>query len=120
MKVALSSSGNTLESPLDSRFGRAPFFVIMDTETNDFQVIDNSQNLNATQGAGVQSSQTVINAGVDALITGHVGPNAFMILQQAGIKIYQSDATSVQQALEQLNAGSLKEAQSADVRGHWK
>ena len=119
MKIAFTTTGDSLESPIDTRFGRAANFLVYDTDTTDFQVIDNSQNANAGQGAGIQSAQIIANAGVESLVTGHVGPNAFRVLQQAGIKIYQSEAPTIAQAIELFNGGSLQEANNADVRGHW-
>jgi len=119
MKAAFTTSGENLDSPLDSRFGRAPKFLVYDLDTGTFDVIDNRQNLNAAQGAGIQSAETVIRAGANALVTGHCGPKAFRVLQAAGVKIYTVSAPTVADALAQLKAGALAEAPSADVEGHW-
>lgn len=119
MKIALTTSGSDLNAPLDSRFGRAPKFLIYDLDANTFEVVDNSQNLNAAQGAGIQSAQNIARLGVQALVTGHCGPKAFRTLQAAGIKIYNTSAATVSEALEQYRAGKLTEAASADVDGHW-
>jgi predicted Fe-Mo cluster-binding NifX family protein len=105
MKIALTTSGNDLNAPLDSRFGRAPKFIIYDLEGNSFEVVDNEQNLNAAQGAGIQSAQTVARLGVGALVTGHCGPKAFRVLQAAGIKIYNTSAATVTEALDQYRGG---------------
>lgn len=119
MKIALTTSGSDLNAPLDSRFGRAPKFIIYDLEADKFEIVDNAQNLNAAQGAGIQSAQNIASLGVGALITGHCGPKAFRVLTQAGIKIYNSSAETVAEALEQYRQGKLKQAVSADVDGHW-
>jgi predicted Fe-Mo cluster-binding NifX family protein len=119
MKIAFSTSGSDLSAPLDSRFGRAPKFLVYDLESGNFEVIDNQQNLNATQGAGIQSAETVARSGAKALVSGHCGPKAFRVLTAAGIKVYNSDAATVADALEQFKAGTLKEAGGADVQGHW-
>ena len=119
MKIALTTSGNDLSAPLDSRFGRAPKFLIYDLEANTFEIVDNEQNLNAAQGAGIQSAQTVARLGVKAIVTGHCGPKAFIVLKAAGIKIYNTPATTVAEALEQYRSGKLVEAKYADVDGHW-
>ncbi len=119
VKIALTTSGNDLKAPLDSRFGRAPKFLIYNLETGNFEVVDNAQNLNAAQGAGIQSAQNIARLGVGAIVTGHCGPKAFRVLKQAGIKIYNVSATTVGEALEQYRAGKLAEASSADVDGHW-
>jgi predicted Fe-Mo cluster-binding NifX family protein len=88
MKIAFTTSGTDLNAPLDSRFGRAPKFLIYDVETSAFEVVDNQQNLNAAQGAGIQSAETVARLGAKAVVTGHCGPKAFRVLAAAGIRIY--------------------------------
>jgi predicted Fe-Mo cluster-binding NifX family protein len=119
MKIAFTTSGKDLNAPLDSRFGRAPQFLIYDLETNSFGVEDNNQNLNAAQGAGIQSAQNIARLGVKALVTGHCGPKAFRVLVAAGIKIYNTSAGTVAEALDLYRTGKLSEAVSADVEGHW-
>jgi predicted Fe-Mo cluster-binding NifX family protein len=119
MKIALTTAGDNLNAPLDSRFGRAPKFLIYDLDTKSFEMMDNEQNLNASQGAGIQSAQTVARQGVAAVITGHCGPKAFRVLKSAGIKIYNTSASTVQEALDMYLAGKLVESESADVEGHW-
>ncbi len=119
MKIAFTTSGTGLDAPMDARFGRAAKFLVYDTETATFQVIDNSQNLNAAQGAGIQAAQTVASGGAQAVVTGHCGPKAFQVLNTAGIKVYTSDAETVAEALKLYQEGSLAELKSADVGGHW-
>jgi len=119
VKVVFTTSGNHLDSPLDSRFGRAPKFLVYDLDTETFEVMDNQQSVNAAQGAGIQSAEAIARSGAKAVVTGHCGPKAFHVLAAAGIKIYQSDAETVAAALEQYRRGSLSEAGDADVSGHW-
>jgi len=119
MKVAFTSSGSNLDAPLDGRFGRAPKFILYDLDNNAFGVIDNQQNLNAAQGAGIQSAEAVARAGANCVVTGHVGPKAFRALSAAGIKVFTTDAPTVAAALELYRQGALTEARSADVDGHW-
>lgn len=119
MKIAITTSGNDLNAPLDSRFGRAPKFLVYDLEAKTFEVVDNDQNLNAAQGAGIQSAQNIARLGAKALITGHCGPKAFRVLQAAKIKIYNTTASTVSEAIDQYRNGKLTEAASADVEGHW-
>jgi predicted Fe-Mo cluster-binding NifX family protein len=104
---------------MDSRFGRARCFVIVDTETGAFTAADNTQNLLATQGAGIQAGRAVVEAGVEAVITGHVGPKAFATLQAGGVCVYTGAAGTVAEALEQFKAGKLEPARVADVEEHW-
>jgi predicted Fe-Mo cluster-binding NifX family protein len=119
MKLALTSQGNHLQSPLDSRFGRASYFIVVDTETGAFSAVDNTVNVNAAQGAGIQAGKRVAELGVDGLITGHVGPKAFSTLQAGGVKIYTGASGTVAEAIEQFKAGALAPAASADVEEHW-
>ena len=119
MKIAFSTAGETLESPLDTRFGRAPKFLVYDLDSETFEVVDNQQNVNAAQGAGIQSAETVARLGIKSLVTGHCGPKAFRVLLAAGIKVYTTDAPTVAAALERYRSGKLKEAKAADVDGHW-
>ena len=119
MKIAVTTSGNDLNAPLDNRFGRAPKFLIYDLEANTFEIVDNEQNLNASQGAGIQSAQNIARLGAKALITGHCGPKAFVVLKAADIKIHNTSAVTVTEALDQYRSGKLAEATYADVDGHW-
>jgi predicted Fe-Mo cluster-binding NifX family protein len=108
-----------MDAPLDSRFGRAPKFLIYDLDKNTFEVIDNRQSMNAAQGAGIQAAETIARRGVNGLVTGHCGPNAFRALSAAGISVYNTDAPTVAAALEALRAGTLTPLGAADVEGHW-
>ena len=119
MKVAVTSQGPELTSQVDPRFGRAAYFIVADTEAEGFTAVANEQNVNAMQGAGVQSAQVVVDQGVAAVLTGHCGPKAFRALSAAGVHVYVGANGSVSDALEQLKAGALEEAPEADVEGHW-
>jgi predicted Fe-Mo cluster-binding NifX family protein len=119
MKLAVTSQGPQLTSAVDARFGRAGWFVVVDTETGQASAVDNSVNLNAAQGAGIQAGKKVVELGVEAVVTGHVGPKAFATLQAGGVAIYTGATGTVAQAVEQFKAGTLKRAASADVEGHW-
>ena len=119
MKVAVTSQGQELSSPVDPRFGRAKFFIVVETETGEFSVADNTQNLNAAQGAGIQAGKNVVDLGAKVVITGHVGPKAFATLQTGGVQIYTGATGTVTDAIEQFKAGTLKQTNAADVEGHW-
>ena len=119
MKIAISSTGRDLNSNLDPRFGRAEYFIIVDPETMDFEVVENSQNFNLPQGAGIQAGKTIADNQVDALITGHCGPKAFRVLQSAGVKIMTGASGKVADVIEQFKNGELDTATGADVEGHW-
>ena len=119
MIIAISSAGKNLDSNLDPRFGRAAYFIIVDTETMDYKAVENTQNLNLPQGAGIQAGKTIADQNVDALITGHCGPKAFKGLHSAGVKILTGAGGKVADAVEQFKNGKLAAASEADVEGHW-
>ena len=120
MKVAITAQGTELSSPVDPRFGRAKMFVIYDLDTDQFDVVDNQQNLTAAQGAGIQAAESVARHAVDYVLTGHCGPKAFRALDAAGVKVVAGLQGSVQEAIDKFRAGELKPAARADVQGHWK
>jgi hypothetical protein len=63
MKIAITTSGIDLDAPVDPRFGRAKSFIIYDTDSGQWSVLDNAQNLNAAQGAGIQAATAVVKDG---------------------------------------------------------
>jgi predicted Fe-Mo cluster-binding NifX family protein len=119
MKIAFTTSGETLEAPLDSRFGRAPKFLLYDLEKDYYELIDNRQNLDAEQGAGIQSAETIARSKADCIVTGHCGPKAFRVLSAAGITVYNCGEATIADALKAFRDGALKRMESADVEGHW-
>ena len=119
MKIAITSTGPNLEAEMDQRFGRAQLFLIVDTETGRFTAVDNTQNLEAPQGAGIQAAGTVVDQDVEVLITGHCGPNAFKTLQAAGVKVIVGARGTNAEVVEQFKKGQLSDASSPDVEGHW-
>ncbi|MDY7010113.1 MAG: NifB/NifX family molybdenum-iron cluster-binding protein [Planctomycetota bacterium] len=119
MKVAITSQGTEPNSQVDSRFGRAKYFVVADTVTGEFSAHDNSQNLNAVQGAGIQAGRNVVALGVEAVITGNTGPKAFAALQAGGVKVYIGATGTVAEAVERFKAGKLECVSKANVEGHW-
>jgi predicted Fe-Mo cluster-binding NifX family protein len=119
MRIAISSTGRELDSNLDPRFGRAEYFIIVDPETMAFEVVENSQNFNLPQGAGIQAGKTIADNKVDTLITGHCGPKAFKVLQSAGVKIMTGASGKIADVIAQFKSGELETATEADVDGHW-
>jgi predicted Fe-Mo cluster-binding NifX family protein len=119
MKLAVTSQGTGLDSPVDPRFGRAKYFIVVDTDSGESSAHDNTQNLNATQGAGIQAGQSVARLGVEAVLTGHVGPKAFTTLTAANVAVYTGISGTVKEAIEEFKQGLLAQAAQADVEGHW-
>jgi len=119
MIIAVSSEGKDLDSNVDPRFGRAKNFIIYDTVTNNFDVIDNIQNLQAAQGAGIQAAQNVAEQNAELVISGNLGPKAFTTLQAAGIKVALWSKGTIKEAIELAIGGKLEYSRSANVEGHW-
>lgn len=107
MKIAITATGADLQAQVDPRFGRAQYFIIVDSETMEFEAIENSS-LSAAHGAGIQAGQLMSSKDVSAVITGSVGPNAFQTLTAAGIQIFQSPGGTVQQAVDAYKDGQLQ------------
>jgi len=119
MKIAITSTGKDLDALVDPRFGRAGHFILFDTRDRSFSVLENEQNLNAPQGAGIQAGRTIVESGAEVLITGNCGPKAFDVLSSAGIRVFIGVDGTVREALEAFKNGSLEEAGEANVEGHW-
>ena len=118
MKIAISSTGKSLDSQIDPRFGRCQYFIIADPESMEFEAFDNV-GLMASGGAGVQASQLIVQRGATALITGNLGPNAASALSASGIKVYLVPGGTVKEVIEGYKAGSLSEASGATVPPHF-
>jgi len=119
MKILVTAESLDVEGKVDPRFGRARQFALIDTESGEVVFIENSQNLNAPQGAGIQAAQTAARHGAQVVITGNVGPKAFTTLSAAGISVCTGATGTVREAVEQYQTGQLAEAGGANVEGHW-
>jgi predicted Fe-Mo cluster-binding NifX family protein len=108
MRIAISSQGPDLTSQVDPRFGRARYFIVIETKTEELTVLDNIRNLNAAQGAGIQTVKDVINKEVDAVLTGQVGPKALEALETARVQVFLGASGTVKQAVQKLRSGQLK------------
>jgi predicted Fe-Mo cluster-binding NifX family protein len=117
MKIAVASSGNTLDAPVDPRFGRCPWFLVVDSDTMQFRAIANPA-VSAAGGAGIQAAQTIAREGAQALIAGNVGPNAFQVLSAAGIQVVASAGGTVREAVEAYTRGQLGTVSAPTVAAH--
>ncbi|MBN2505755.1 MAG: NifB/NifX family molybdenum-iron cluster-binding protein [Verrucomicrobia bacterium] len=108
MKLAISTRGQDVNAPVDLHFGRTRFFRIVDFETGAETLLNNARAANAPQGAGIQTAQTLARLGVQAVLTGGVGPNAWRILQAARIQVFSVRGGSVGQALQSFREGLLR------------
>jgi predicted Fe-Mo cluster-binding NifX family protein len=118
MKICVTASGNTPDALIDPRFGRAAYFIIVDSESMTSETLQNAA-ANAMGGAGIQAAQTLAKKGVSVLITGNVGPNAFQVLKSAGIKLIVGASGTVKDVVERYRRGELKEADIPTVDKHF-
>ncbi len=119
MKIAITAKGTTLDDDVDPRFGRAPYIIVVDSETMDFEAIDNSENVNALKGAGIQAATMISEKNVNVLLTGHCGPNAFKTVDAAGIKVVNDVSGTIREAVEKFKTGPVEYSTGANVDGHW-
>ena len=118
MKIAVTSTGPTLDDNVEARFGRCPYFLIIDTDTMQFEAIENP-NIALGGGAGIQSAQLMSEKGVTTVLTGNCGPNAFNVFGQAGIQVIVGVSGVVRNAVEQLKTGGLSSASGPNVASHF-
>ncbi len=117
MKIAVTSKGTDLASEVDPRFGRAAHILIVDTFSLGVEVLDNSENVNAFKGAGIQAASMVSDKGASVLLTGFCGPNAFKTLNAAGVKVVNDVSGAVKDAVIAFNEGRVTFADGANVEG---
>ena len=118
MRAAVSSSGTDPESPVDPRFGRCAYFVIVDTETMRFETVPN-MSITAASGAGIGAAQLIASKGVKVVLTGNVGPNAFSALSAAGVQVVTGATGTVIDAVERFKQGELGAGGGPTVAGHF-
>jgi predicted Fe-Mo cluster-binding NifX family protein len=119
LKIAITSKGKDLDSQMDPRFGRAAYIIIVDTLNHGFEVLDNSENVNAFKGAGIQAAVMVSDRGAKVLLTGYCGPNGFKTLKAAGVKVANDVTGTVRDALTAYREGKISFADGANVEGSW-
>jgi len=118
MKICVSAMSGSLDAQVEPRFGRSPYFLIVDSESLESVTISNVAT-NALGGAGIQAAQTIAGKGAEVLITGSVGPNAFQALSSAGIKVVTGGSGTVREAVEKYKKGELVETKGPTVSGHF-
>lgn len=118
MKIAVTSTGATLDNDVEARFGRCSYFLIIDTNTMHFEAIENP-NIALGGGAGIQSAQLMSEKGVTTILTGNCGPNAFNVFGQVGIQVIVGVSGNIRNAIEQFKAGRFASADGPNVQGHF-
>jgi len=117
MKICVTSEGGNLDSKVDPRFGRCQYFIVVDTDSLEFEAVGNP-NIESMGGAGIQSAQLVSSKQVKAVVTGNVGPNAFQTLQAAGIEIFTGASGTVKEVIEKYKKGEFKAVSGPSVGSH--
>jgi predicted Fe-Mo cluster-binding NifX family protein len=112
VKICVTAAGPDPDAAIDPKFGRCPYFVIVDSETMEHEAVQNLS-MDASSGAGIQAAQTVSGKGAGVVITGHLGPNAVQTLTAAGIKMMTGASGTVRDAAQQYMNGELSEAGGA-------
>jgi predicted Fe-Mo cluster-binding NifX family protein len=118
MKMCVTATAGSLDAQIDPRFGRCAYFVIVDSETMQFEAFPNTA-AGVSGGAGIQAAQTIANQGVKLLITGNVGPKAFQALSAAGIEVVTGAVGSVREVIAKFKRGELSTVGSPTVGGHF-
>jgi len=119
MKIAVTAKGRNLDSAVDPRFGRAPYILIVDSDSMAVDVLDNAANVNAFKGAGIQAAAMSSERQADVLLTGFCGPNAFKTLAAAKIKVAGDVGGTVREAIAAYMAGNVPLASEPNAQGHW-
>ena len=117
MKIAVSSTGTDLSTQVDPRFGRCRYFIVVDPDTMEFEALENSGAASGG-GAGIAAAQQIAGKGVEAVLTGNCGPNAFDVLEAAGIKVITGVSGTIQDATGNYQAGKYEASSQATVRPH--
>ena len=118
MKIAISATGPSLDADVDPRFGRCQYFIIVDNETMEFEAVGNN-NVMASGGAGIATAQMVANKGVQAVLTGNCGPNAYQTLAAAGIDVITGVAGRIRDAIEGYKEGRFQATSQRSVEAHF-
>jgi predicted Fe-Mo cluster-binding NifX family protein len=118
MRIAITANGTALDAKIDPRFGRCQYFIIVDPETMQFEALENSSAM-AGGGAGVSTAQMITGKGVEVVLTGNCGPNAYQVLAAAGIKVITGVAGTVQDAVKEYKSGKLRATYQPNVTTHF-
>ncbi len=118
MKIVVTAKGVDLDSEVDPHFGRAAYLLVIDPDSFEFEAIDNSENVKAFKGAGIQAATMIHEKGAGALLTGYCGPNAFKTCQAAGIEVINEVGGTVREAVASFKNGELKISEGPNTEGH--
>jgi len=118
MRVAISATGPTLDAEVDPRFGRCQYFIIVDPDTMQFEGVENSSAMQAG-GAGISTGQMITSKGVQVVLTGNCGPNAYQVLSAAGIQVITGVSGKIQDAIQAYKSGQFQATSQPTVEAHF-
>jgi predicted Fe-Mo cluster-binding NifX family protein len=118
MKIAISAAGTTLEAMIDPRFGRCQYFIYADPETLQFEAVENP-GIMAGGGAGIATAQAIAAKGVEAVLTGNCGPNAYQVLSSAGIKVITGVSGKIKDVVQEYKSGKYTASTQPNVADHF-
>lgn len=119
MKIAVSSTGPDISDAVDPRFGRAAYLLVVEIDDMTFKAIDNTKNVKAFKGAGIQAATTLSNEGAEVLLTGYCGPNAFKTLKAGGIRVVNDMGGTVHDAVMAFKNDEFAYSSEPNAEGHW-
>ncbi len=117
MKVAVCAQDNHIDARVDPRFGRCPYFIVVDLDSGNWEGVQNT-GTQSSGGAGVQTAQLLVNRGVNVVLVDRIGPNAIEVLGRAGIQVYGGIHGTVSQSLESYRQGKLTILSRANSPSH--
>jgi predicted Fe-Mo cluster-binding NifX family protein len=117
MRIAVSAQGPDLSAQIDPRFGRCQYFIIVDTETMEFETMKNTGPA-AGGGAGIAAAQLVTGTKSEVVLTGSCGPNAFSVLEAAAITVVTGVSGTIRTAIEDYVAGKYDPTSEANAQPH--
>jgi predicted Fe-Mo cluster-binding NifX family protein len=118
MKIAVSATAPGLDAEVDPRFGRCQYFIIVDPQSMEFEAVDNS-NAMASGGAGISTAQMIAGKGVEVVLTGNCGPNAYQTLSAAGVQVITGVSGRIKDAIEAFKAGKFQSSSQPSVGNHY-
>jgi len=118
MKIAISATGPSLDDEVDSRFGRCPYFIIVDPDTMQFEAVENSSAM-YSGGAGISTGQMIASKGAQVVLTGNCGPNAYQVLSAAGLQIITGVSGKIRDAVQAYKSGQLQPISQPNVGSHF-
>ena len=112
MKIAISSTGKTIDDVMDSRFGRCNYFIIYDLDNDEYKAVEN-KGITSGHGAGIAAAQQILDENVDVVISGRLGPNSYRIIEGEGIAMLQADQGKIRDIINDYKENKLSHQKGA-------